>query len=208
MRGCVTLLLLSLFSHYTHLFMPCTCMHFTVPISITPSGMNTAGEQYQLACTFISTMATPSVTWTGPPNGGPLPSGNSDTRMVSDVMSSGSTHTSILQFEPLQTSHEGNYICQATVGTLTEMASFQVNVETPVFMTDDTNTERAGGSDSSTGPGSTINYGGGSIIRAVIILGVIVGLLVVVILPVMVAVIVIVCIFRRHHSARDKSVTI
>ena len=96
---------------------------------IAPSGTNSAGSQYQLTCTFIGSIHTATFLWTGPPNGGTLPSDNSDTRMVSDGMSSGSTHNSILQFDPLQSSHEGNYICQVTVGTVTEMRSIQVNVE-------------------------------------------------------------------------------
>ena len=97
-------------------------------VSITTSGNNIAGEQYQLNCTIQSTV-TPTFSWFGPPNGGPLPSVPDDTRMVSGVMSSGFTHTSILQFDSLQSSHEGNYICQVTVGTVTEMRSIQVNVE-------------------------------------------------------------------------------
>ena len=71
--------------------------------------------------------------WVRLPNGRPLPSDNSDTRMVSDVMSSGIlsgfAYTSILQFNPLNSSHEGNYTCQVTVGNETEMSSIQVNVE-------------------------------------------------------------------------------
>ena len=99
-------------------------------IAIAPSGNNTVGEQYQLTCGVQTTdILVPTFTWIGPPNGGSLPSDNSDTWMVSDVMSSGSTHNSILQFDPLQSSHEGNYICQVTVGTVTEMRSIQVNVE-------------------------------------------------------------------------------
>ena len=47
-----------------------------------------------------------------------------DSLMITDTPSS-----SILQFDPLQSSHEGNYICQVAVGTVTEMRSIQVNVE-------------------------------------------------------------------------------
>ena len=94
-------------------------------ITITPSGTSTAGELYQLNCTVQST-DKPTFRWFGPPSDGTLPS---DTRMVSDVISSGSTHTSILQFDPLQSSHEGNYTCRVVVGTVTEMRSIQVNVE-------------------------------------------------------------------------------
>ena len=99
-------------------------------IAITPSGNNIVGEQYQLTCGVQTTdIHVPTFSWTGPPNGGQLSSDNSDTRMVSVGMSNGSTHTSILQFDPLQSSHEGNYICQVTVGNVTEMRSIQVNVE-------------------------------------------------------------------------------
>ena len=117
---------------YTNYYSSQVFMYFTVPhISITPSGNSITGGQYQLTCTFITTSnSTTSFSWFGPPNGGILPSGNSDTRTVSDVMSSGFTHTSILQFDPLQSSHEGNYTCQVTVlGTVTEMSSIQINVE-------------------------------------------------------------------------------
>ena len=50
--------------------------------------------------------------------------------MVSGVMSSGFNHTSasILQFDPLQSSHEGTYICQTTVGNVIEIRA-KVNVE-------------------------------------------------------------------------------
>ena len=169
-------------------------LHFTVPISIAPSGINTAGEQYQLACTFIGSIDSASVfLWTGPPNDGPLPSGDDDTRMVSDVMSSGSTHTSILQFDPLQSSHEGNYTCRVVVGTTVEITSIQVNVEAPVTSQQPTVTTRPVGSD---------NTKGATYVAAIVV-GVVVGLLVVVILSVMVAVIVMVCIFRRQHSAKN-----
>ena len=95
-------------------------------IFITPSGINTTGEQYQLTCTVNGTTTTPTFSWADRTNDRIM---NTNTRMVSDVMSSGSTHTSILQFDPLQSSHEGNYTCQVTVGNVTEMRSIQVNVE-------------------------------------------------------------------------------
>ena len=184
---------------YAHCwFLLITC---AVHIFITASGINTDGEHYELTCTIQST-DTPTFSWTGPPNGGPLSSGNSDTRMVSDVMSSGSTHTSILQFDPLQSSHEGNYTCQVTVGAITiEMTSFQINVEALVTMkTTQRFTTRPDRSANTEGTAA----GGGGFNVAAIVVGVVVGLLVVVILPVMVAVIVSVCIFRRQHSTRNK----
>ena len=170
-------------------------LYFTVPILITPSGINTAGKQYQLTCAFFGSIdSAPVFLWTGPPNGGLLPSGNSDTRTVSDVMSSGSTHTSILQFDPLQSSHEGNYTCRVVVGAILEIISVLVNVEAPVTSQQPTVTTRPVGSDNTKGATNV----------AAIVAGLVVGLLVVVILSVMVAVIVMVCIFRRQHSARNK----
>ena len=146
-----------------------------MPICITPSGNNTAGEQYRLTCTFISSIATTSFTWFGPPNGGPLPSDNSDTRMVSDVMSNGSTHTSILQFDPLQSSHEGNYICQVTVGAIVEMVSFQINLVTMPTATSTTTTDGGGSPD---GVGGGVN--GGAIAGAIIVVLLLVAVIIVV----------------------------
>ena len=114
-------------------------------------------------------------------------------------MSSGSTHTSILQFDPLQSSHEGNYICQVTVGTIVEMTSFQINVEALVTIT--TTQQPTTTPDKSS---STEGASSGTTNTIAIVAGAIVGLLVVVILSVMVAVIVMVSIFRRQHSTRNK----
>ena len=164
-----------------------------MPISITPSGINTAGEQYQLTCKFLGSI-TPIFVWTGPPNDRTLPSDSSDTRMVSDVMSSGSTHTSILQFDPLQSSHGGNYLCRVTVGTVTKMRSFQVNVDTPVPMTTQRPTTQTEGSNSTEGTGGD---GGVSI-------GAVAGGTIVVLLVVAVAILlaVILLLYWRHRYVR------
>ena len=92
--------------------------------------MSVAGDQHNLTCmaTIVGLENTPTFTWTGPPNGGPLPSDSNDTRMVSDVMSSGSTHTSILTFDPLKMVHSGRYACTVTVGTVSNSSTFDVTV--------------------------------------------------------------------------------
>ena len=76
------------------------------------------------------TAVVPSFQWLGPDGMNVI---TTDFLMIigttSDVMSGGSTHTSILQFDPLQVSHEGSYTCEVTVGTVTEMRSIQVNVD-------------------------------------------------------------------------------
>ena len=100
-------------------------MHLTVNlvVAITPSGSNTVGEQYTLTCSASvgGTAVVPSFQWLGPD--GTMVT-TTDSLMITDTPSS-----SILQFDPLQSSHEGNYTCQVTVGTVTEMRSIQVNVE-------------------------------------------------------------------------------
>ena len=95
----------------------------TLVVGITHSGSNTAGEQYILTClaSVDGTAVVPSFQWLGP-----------DGTMVTttdSLMINGTPSASILQFDPLQSSHEGNYTCQATVGTVTEMRLFQVSVE-------------------------------------------------------------------------------
>ena len=94
-------------------------------VAITPSGSNTAGEQYTLTCSASTSVGgttdTPSFQWLGP-----------DDMMVTttdSLMITATPSASILQFDPLQSSHEGNYTCQATVGTVTEMRSIQGNVQ-------------------------------------------------------------------------------
>ena len=89
-------------------------------VSITPSGSNTAGEVYKLTCTFTGP-GIPIFAW--------FSTGDSDNKNVSYEMPSAATHTSILQFDPLKSSHEGTYICQVTVGALRVMTSTRVNVE-------------------------------------------------------------------------------
>ena len=148
--------------------------YFTVHISITPSGTNTAGEYYQLTCTFISSTATPTFSWLGPPNGGPLLNGVDDTRLVSDVMSSGSTHTSILQFNPLQSSHEGNYICQVTTaGSNMYTSAFQVNEDSvPMATTQPTSTRPGDGNSGDIAGGVSIGAVAGGFIVVLLVVGV------------------------------------
>ena len=103
----------------------CYILYSTVNLVVanTPSGTNTVGEQYTLTCSASvgGTTDTPSFQWLGPDGTMII---TTDSLMITDSPSS-----SILQFNPLQSSHEGNYACQVTVGTVTEMRSIQVNVE-------------------------------------------------------------------------------
>ena len=121
----------------------CKCKHFicsafnstltvTLVVANTPSESNIAGEQFNLTCSASvdGTAVVPSFQWLGPDGMNMITTDSLViTGTTSGVMSGSFTHASILQFDPLQSSHEGSYTCQITVGTATEIESSQVNVE-------------------------------------------------------------------------------
>ena len=90
-------------------------------VSVTASGMNTAGETYSLVCTVTVAGSTdrPTITWVDPMN----------STVPSDLINTtGNTNT--LTFNPLSVSHAGNYTCRAMVGELAgeEVSTVIVNV--------------------------------------------------------------------------------
>ena len=72
-------------------------------VTITASGISTAGEEYTLTCS-VDVPGTPSIQWQYS-NGSVVTSGDGIT------VSAG-----VLTFNPLRTSHGGQYPCQATAG--------------------------------------------------------------------------------------------
>ena len=91
-----------------------------ISVSISPSGDNTAGDAYSLACsaTVIGSIDTPNVAWLDAMNN-TVPTG-----MVS-VM--GNVHT--LTFNPLSASHAEVYTCRAALGGAVQTESMEVTVE-------------------------------------------------------------------------------
>ena len=86
---------------------------------ITTEGSPTAGEGYTLICTVTvveDLFSVPEVTWLGPP--GTVASG------VSGPERSGSETALTLTFDPLQTSHGEDYICNA--GIIVEEADIEI----------------------------------------------------------------------------------
>ena len=76
-------------------------------VAITTEGSPTAGERYTLICTVgvvKDLFSLPEVTWLGPPG-----------TVESEPERSGSETTLNLTFNPLQTSHGEDYICNANV---------------------------------------------------------------------------------------------
>ena len=70
-------------------------------VTITDSGISTAGQMYTLTCS-VDVPGTPSIQWQDS-NGSDVTSGDGIT------VSAG-----VLTFNPLLTSHGGGYTCQAT----------------------------------------------------------------------------------------------
>ena len=75
-------------------------------VTIVTSGEPTAEETYSLTCTVESNVP-PTVQWLYSSNG----------TAVGTQMTTGSTTTLTLSFNPLHTSHGGLYTCQSTIGT-------------------------------------------------------------------------------------------
>ena len=80
-------------------------------VAITTEGSPTAGEGYTLICTVTvveDLFSLPDVTWLGPP-------GMVESGVVGGPERSGSETNLTLTFDPLQTSHGEDYICNAGV---------------------------------------------------------------------------------------------
>ena len=84
-------------------------------VAITPTGTSTAGSMYTLTCTVTvveNLVAQPTVEWLDS-DSMTVMSGSDIT--VGSVMRSGSMSTLTLEFNPLHTSHGGQYTCRATI---------------------------------------------------------------------------------------------
>ena len=74
----------------------------------------TAGLTLVLTCFAfkLDDLPDPNITWIGIPE-------NSDPMVIiSDAVSTGTTTTSQLTFDPLVVGHEGGYTCRAHIGTM------------------------------------------------------------------------------------------
>ncbi|XP_064386138.1 mucin-2-like isoform X3 [Halichondria panicea] len=105
-----------------------TCILVTVMSTGTP----TAGLSYSLTCTAeLSTTATPTFQWSQ--DGSVITVGG--TRIIVGGGESTSPYTNTLTFSPIQQSHQGAYICQVTVDTVTASSpSTDVTVGVPTLM--------------------------------------------------------------------------
>ena len=102
----------------------CKFMHgfSTTPIStvllhnvtIVDSGVPTSGETYNLTCT-VEANVPPAVQWLYSSNGTAVTNGSGIT--VGTQRTTNSTTILTLSFNPLHTSHGGQYTCQSTTDT-------------------------------------------------------------------------------------------
>ena len=81
-------------------------------ITIISSGVPTSGETYNLTCT-VEANVRPTVQWLDT-NGSAVTNGSDIT--VETQRINGSTTILTLSFNPLHTSHGGQYTCQSTAG--------------------------------------------------------------------------------------------
>ena len=96
-------------------------------ISITATGEPTAGEEYALTCSVNVSAGSLSIQWQYS-NGSNVTTGGDIT--VGSQETSGSITTLTLTFNPLQTSHGGEYICRSVVqGTVERTAMENVTVQ-------------------------------------------------------------------------------
>ena len=105
------------------------CIHYASPsalpppmISIVSGGSSLAGENFTVTCTStvvagLSDSVVVATSWTDP-EGNPL---QSDTALMS-----GSNTSLALMFNPLLTSHSGQYFCAASI-SIVELSVQQMN---------------------------------------------------------------------------------
>jgi len=93
-------------------------------VSITTPGITpTAGQSYTFTCTVTpqgGLTGTPTVQWRGPGSSDPITTGADIT------VSSAPPYT--LTINPLRQSHDGQYTCQATLGSTTGSSSAELTV--------------------------------------------------------------------------------
>ena len=96
-------------------------------ISISATGVPTAGEEYTLTCSVNVSAGTPSIQWQYS-NGSNVTTGGDIT--VGSQETSGTVTTLTLTFNPLLTSHGGEYICRSVVQeTVERTAMVDVTVQ-------------------------------------------------------------------------------
>jgi len=96
----------------------------SLQVSITPGANPTAGQSYTFACTITlqgGLTGTPTVQWRGP----------SSDPITGEDFTVSTTPPYTLTIDPLRQSYDGQYTCQATIGTTTGSSSATLAVAAP-----------------------------------------------------------------------------
>ena len=91
-------------------------------ISISATGVPTAGEEYTLTCRVIVSAGSPTIQWQYS-NGNMVATGGDIT--VGSPETSGTVTTLILTFNPLLTTRGGEYICRSVVQETVERTAME-----------------------------------------------------------------------------------
>ena len=100
-----------------------------VVVLVHAQGMARTGEVYRLTCTVTKDgriMNPPIISWV---LSGEQITSNGSGITLRPLVSTDTTSSSVLQFDPLAVMHEGDYTCQAVVGMTNISYTYSVAVE-------------------------------------------------------------------------------
>ena len=103
-------------------------------VLVHAQGVPRTGEMYQLICTVTkdqSVVDTPLISWVV--SDVQLASNGSGITLRPSVDNT-TTSSSVLEFDPLTVMHEGDYTCQAVVGTTNVSYTYTVSVQSKCFI--------------------------------------------------------------------------
>ena len=109
--------------------MHASIINTAVVVLVRAQGVARTGQMYQLTCTVTkdnSMSDTPIISWIF--SGERITSNESGITLIPTVTND-TTSVSRLQFEPVAVMHEGDYICQAVVGTTNISYTYSVAIE-------------------------------------------------------------------------------
>ena len=114
-----------------HLFV---LIRAAIVVLVRAQGVPRTGEMYQLTCTVTKDQSirnTPLISWIM--SGEQIASNGSGITLRS-LATNDTTASSVLQFDSLTVMHEGDYICQAIVGTTNISYTYTVSVESKCIL--------------------------------------------------------------------------
>lgn len=103
-------------------------------VLVRAQGVPRTGEMYQLTCTVTkdqSIMNTPLISWVV---SGVQIASNGSGIILRPSVTNDTSSSSVLEFDPLTVTHEGDYICRAIVGTTNISYTYTISVESKCIL--------------------------------------------------------------------------